>query len=158
MNKKIAIVIIMIIAIAGIYLLWKSPRVQAPTIETSQVSNTKTSLTTTENNKETATTSQPANQNVITYTNIGYAPNTFTIQAGETIIYKNNSSLAMWPASAMHPTHAVYPTTGGCLGSTFDACKGIQPGESWSFKFDVAGNWKYHDHLKPSFFGTIIVK
>ena len=64
----------------------------------------------------------------------------------------------MWPASAFHPTHKAYPTTGGCLGSTFDACKGVLPGESWSFKFDIAGSWKYHDHLKPIVFGTIVVE
>ena len=64
----------------------------------------------------------------------------------------------MWPASAMHPSHKEYPTTGGCLGSAFDACKGVKPGESWPFKFDIAGNWKYHDHLNPKNFGAIIVQ
>ena len=29
---------------------------------------------------------------------------------------------------------------------------------SWPFKFDIAGNWKYHDHLSPKNFGAIIVK
>ena len=41
---------------------------------------------------------------------------------------------------------------------TFDACKGVKPGESWPFKFDIAGNWKYHDHLNPKNFGAIIVQ
>ena len=96
--------------------------------------------------------------NVITYTDTGYSPSDLEITAGETVIFKNESQQSMWPASAMHPTHKDYPTTGGCLGSTFDACMGVQPGDSWSFKFDIAGNWKYHDHLSPKNFGTIIVK
>ena len=64
----------------------------------------------------------------------------------------------MWTASAVHPTHRAYPTTGGCLGSTFDACKGVQPGASWSFRFDIAGTWKYHNHLNPNNTGAIVVE
>ena len=64
----------------------------------------------------------------------------------------------MWPASAMPPPIKRYPATGGCLGSAFDACKGVQPGDSWPFKFDIAGNWKYHDHLNPKISAPIIVQ
>ena len=149
MNKTFTTVLILIIIVLGGYFLLKNPKAQAPTIETPVIS---TSTGDTDNSVPSA------NQNVITYTNIGYSPSTLTVQVGTTVTFKNESSMAMWAASASHPTHKVYPTTGGCLGSTFDACKGIQPGDSWSFKFDIAGNWKYHDHLKPSFFGTIIVK
>ncbi|MEK9182927.1 MAG: hypothetical protein AAB849_00245 [Patescibacteria group bacterium] len=73
-------------------------------------------------------------------------------------MFKNQSARSMWPASGFHPTHTVYPTTGGCLGSTFDACKGVLPGESWSFQFDIAGSWKYHNHLNPADFGMIVVE
>ena len=149
MNKTFTTVLILIIIVLGGYFLLKNPKAQAPTIETPVIS---TSTGDTDNSVPSA------NQNVITYTNTGYSPSTLTVQVGTTVTFKNESSMAMWAASASHPTHKVYPTTGGCLGSTFDACKGIQPGDSWSFKFDIAGNWKYHDHLKPSFFGTIIVK
>ncbi len=149
MNKTFTTVLILIIIVLGGYFLLKNPKAQAPTIETPAIS---TSTGDTDNSVP------PVNQNVITYTNTGYSPSTLTVQVGTTITFKSESSIAMWVASASHPTHKVYPTTGGCLGSTFDACKGIQPGDSWSFKFDIAGNWKYHDHLKPSSFGTIIVK
>ena len=149
MNKTFTTILILIIIVLGGYFLLKNPKAQAPTIETPVIS---TSTGDTDNSVPSA------NQNVITYTNTGYSPSTLTVQVGTTVTFKNESSMAMWAASASHPTHKVYPTTGGCLGSTFDACRGIQPGDSWSFKFDIAGNWKYHDHLKPSFFGTIIVK
>lgn len=109
-----------------------------------------------ENNPDTA--AEAPSGNVVTYTDAGYSPNPLTIKAGETVTFKNESSRSMWPASAMHPTHREYPTTGGCLGSTFDACMGVQPGNSWSFQFDIAGTWRYHDHLNPSSFGMIVVE
>lgn len=150
MNKTFITVLILIIIIFGGYFLLKNPEAEAPTTETP------TAPTSTENTNNSIS---PVSKNdVVTYTSAGYSPSTLSVQVGETVTFKNESLLAMWTASASHPTHKVYPTTGGCLGSTFDACKGIQPGDSWSFKFDIAGNWKYHDHLKPSFFGTIIVK
>ena len=112
------------------------------------------------NNKpeQVETATQVAEEKVITYTDAGYSPSSLQVKQGETVIFKNESSQSMWPASAMHPTHKDYPTTGGCLGSTFDACKGVQPGDSWPFQFDIAGNWKYHDHLNPKNFGAIIVQ
>ena len=102
--------------------------------------------------------SVPEKKVVVTYTDSGYAPSVLAVKKGETIIFKNQSSQSMWTASALHPSHRVYPTTGGCLGSTFDACSGIQPGESWSFKFDLIGAWKYHNHLNPGDNGTIVVE
>ena len=112
------------------------------------------------NNKpeQVETATQVAEEKVITYTDAGYSPSSLQVKQGETVIFKNESSQSMWPASAMHPTHKDYPTTGGCLGSIFDACKGVQPGDSWPFQFDIAGNWKYHDHLNPKNFGAIIVQ
>ena len=65
------------------------------------------------------------------------------------IIITTSSSTA-WPASAFHPTHEVYPG--------FDALKGINMGESYSFTFDKIGSWKYHNHLSPSVTGAIIVE
>lgn len=94
----------------------------------------------------------------ITATDSGYSPSTITIKVGDTVIFKNGGSQPVWTASAAHPTHRAYPTTGGCIGSTFDACQGIPPGQSWSFKFDIAGSWKYHNHLNPGQTGTIVVQ
>lgn len=93
----------------------------------------------------------------ITYTDAGFYPETLMIKKGEKITFQNNSSLGFWPASGKHPTHALYPEKGGCIGSRFDACAEYQPGQSWAFQFDFPGTWKYHDHLAPSKTGTIIV-
>lgn len=95
---------------------------------------------------------------IITYTESGYSPATLTVKAGTRVTFKNATLWPMWPASAAHPTHRVYPTSGGCIGSTFDACKEVQPNDSWSFTFDYKGTWKYHDHARPHFTGTIVVQ
>lgn len=161
MNKTFIITVVLVVIIVGSYFLMKNKTAQAPAEETSTsgmpvpYTNTPEMIVNQEGN---ANESPSADQHVITYSDTGYSPNPLTVKLGATVTFKNNSSLSMWTASAMHPTHAVYPTTGGCLGSTFDACKGILPGESWSFKFDVTGSWKYHDHLKPTVFGTIVVE
>lgn len=106
----------------------------------------------------TAPESAVEKENAVIYTDSGYSPTALKIKKGETAVFKNQSSRAMWPASATHPTHRVYPTTGGCIGSVFDACAGVQPGETWSFKFDISGIWKYHDHLNPDATGAITVE
>ncbi|OGH72112.1 MAG: hypothetical protein A2921_00520 [Candidatus Magasanikbacteria bacterium RIFCSPLOWO2_01_FULL_43_20b] len=144
MNKIIITIVIIIIVIFGGYFIFRGadqPTPSAPPII---------------NQPEAAV--PVVEEKIITYTDSGFSPATLTIKKGETVVFKNQSAQSMWPASAFHPTHTAYPTTGGCLGSTLDACKGVQLGESWSFQFDFVGNWKYHDHLNPSNFGTIVVE
>ncbi len=154
MNKiKIAFIVAFIALVGGYYALTKSlkPTPVAPSATQEKAEAPK-------NVELQVIEEKEGEENVVTYTDAGFSPKEVKIKAGETVVFKNESSKSMWPASAMHPTHAVYPTTGGCLGSTFDACKGLLPGESWSFKFDIAGNWKYHDHLTPTFFGAVEVR
>lgn len=112
----------------------------------------------TETIKQTVPQSAVEKENTVIYTDSGYSPTALKIKKGETVVFKNQSSRAMWPASAMHPTHRIYPTTGGCIGSAFDACAGVPSGGTWSFKFDISGTWKYHDHLNPGATGAITVE
>lgn len=111
-----------------------------------------------QDNKKKKEVNDRSPNTTVTFSDSGYAPATVTIKKGVTVTFVNASARSTWPASAFHPTHTVYPTTGGCLGSMFDACRGLGNGESWTFTFDQAGSWKYHDHLNPSFRGTIEVK
>jgi len=100
----------------------------------------------------------------VIYTDSGFSPSPLTIKVGDTVAFTNQSSKDMWPASAMHPTHKGYPGSDiqKCGTSEeseiFDACRGIPPGGSWSFKFVNAGSWNYHDHLNSSKFGKIVVE
>ena len=105
-----------------------------------------------------------ASKNVITYTDSGYTPNTITIKKGETVTWKNESSGSMWTASAVHPTHKVYPGTDIDLcdevsrKTMFDTCGYYLTGESWSFTFNNVGTWGYHNHLDSSKFGKVVVE
>lgn len=145
-NIIIAVIAVGIVAFGGYFLLRGSysPRV-SPSPVTAPVAPISEPQT-------------PRSENAVVYSDNGYSPNTITVKAGAIVTFKNQSSQLMWTASAVHPTHRAYPTTGGCLGSAFDACKGIQPGDSWSFKFDIVGTWKYHNHLNAGDTGTIIVE
>lgn len=103
-------------------------------------------------------------ETVITYTDQGYSPSSVTIKKGDTVVWKNESAKDFWPASAMHPTHTLYPGSNiekcntAAQSSIFDACSPHAPGTSWSFTFFEQGSWKFHDHLFPSRFGTITVE
>ena len=94
----------------------------------------------------------------VTYTDSGFSPATIPIKKGDTVIFKNTASDDMRVSSNPHPIHNGYPTTGGCVGSTFDSCSTIHPGSSWSFTFTFVGKWGYHNHLNPSEGGTVIVQ
>lgn len=89
----------------------------------------------------------------------GFRPKTLEIKKGAKITWINRLSReSVWPASAAHPTHDIYPEKGGCIGSAFDACRGLQSGEQYSFTFQEIGRWNYHDHLHPGRAGMIIVR
>ncbi|MDP3697997.1 MAG: hypothetical protein Q8R47_00265 [Nanoarchaeota archaeon] len=92
----------------------------------------------------------------------GFSPKTITVKAGDMITFFNEDSNQHWPASAMHPTHTLYPGSDikkcGSGEQIFDACKGLEQGESFSFTFNEKGSWKYHDHLGISSTGTIVVE
>ncbi|MCR4368278.1 MAG: hypothetical protein NUV67_00020 [archaeon] len=105
-----------------------------------------------------------AQENTIIYTSDGYSPNPLTITVGETVTWVNESDIDMWPASAMHPTHTVYPGSGIEKCGTeeeeglFDACRNIASGESFTFTFLEEGEWAFHDHLTSGKFGKVIVQ
>lgn len=102
-------------------------------------------------------------QATVTITANGYEPKTVTIAKGGTVTWVNNTDTPNWPASAKHPTHEVYPGSsitkcGTAEQSTiFDACKGLGKGESYSFTFNNAGEWAYHNHVNAKQFGKVIV-
>lgn len=80
----------------------------------------------------------------------GYEPKNLTIKKGTEVTFVNDGTNDHWPASNIHPTHDIYPE--------FDSMKGLKPGESWTFTFDKAGIWRYHDHLFATLSGAITVE
>lgn len=108
----------------------------------------------------------PANYtNMVRINANGFAPETLTIRQGESVVFVNTDSEgAHWPASNNHPTHTNYPDSGieKCgtdeASDIFDACHGLEQGETYHFAFNEVGTWEYHDHLNPFLTGTIVVE
>jgi len=143
MNQRyqIALSVIVIIIIAALaYTFWpkqsEAPSVSAPiTVSTTPL----------------VTASSSPEQNVIvTYSDKGFSPEVIEVAQGGTVTFKNESVRDMWVASNDHPSHLLY--------SEFDAKKGYTPGSEYGFTFEKVGSWKYHDHLKASLGGIVIVK
>lgn len=113
----------------------------------------------------TTTTVAAMTKTVVEITSTGFSPLTAKIKAGEKISFVNkDSSKTHWPASAVHPTHTIYPGSGitkcgtADASAIFDACKGLALNEEWTFTFTQKGSWNYHDHLNPSLTGTVVVE
>lgn len=100
----------------------------------------------------------------ITYTDNGFSPNPLTVSVGDTVKFVNDSSHDMWVASAQHPTHTAYSDTTlnehcpDADNTAFDQCEELSNGESWEFTFDKEGEWAYHNHMRSSDFGKVVVE
>jgi plastocyanin len=91
----------------------------------------------------------PEGAHVVTLTEDGFVPSQLSIRVGDTVAFKTSNNDLFWPASNLHPSHGIYPE--------FDPLGPVQPTHVWSFTFDKAGEWKYHDHLAPYYTGVITV-
>lgn len=152
MNKIIIGIIVLVLIAGGAYyfLMQDDTTIDDLTPPTSGFQDT----------TESASTTDTVYDALIAYTDSGYSPSTVTIKKGDTVRFVNNStSQETWPASAVHPTHSVYPgkTAADCLGSAFDACRGLKSGEFWEFTFNEVGTWRFHDHVHASKTGSVIV-
>ena len=161
MNTKKTLLIVVVLGV--VFVAWMFLRNKESVVvntPTPTVSPTLTPLV----SPELTVSPSPVVSNIVIYNDSGYVPNTITIKKGETVTWKNNSKFLMWTASAVHPTHRAYSGTdiAACGTQTllpmFDACSGIQSGQSWSFKFDNVGTWGYHNHLNSSKFGKVVVE
>jgi len=87
---------------------------------------------------------------VITLTEDGFKPDHLVITEGQTVTFKTTTGAPFWPASNVHPTHTAYPD--------FDPREPIAPEDTWSFTFNKAGTYLFHDHIASIHEGQIIVK
>ena len=158
-GKTVSIVVVVVIIIAGGWYFFSSTPVQAPSTETSVTNQMPVIGSTTPEMIVENTTPEV----IVTYADQGFSPKEVTVPLGTTVTFVNQSSKNMWVASAMHPTHVLYSGTSlsehcpDTTGTAFDECKADAPGSSYSFTFAKEGNWKYHDHLDASKFGSVTV-
>lgn len=100
----------------------------------------------------------------IRITSAGFIPSVITIKRGDRVTWTNEGTSAAWPASAVHPSHTVYPGSGITKCGTaqesmiFDACRGRAQEATYTFTFNEEGSWRYHDHLAPTRTGTVVVQ
>lgn len=106
--------------------------------------------TVSESPKPTTETSVQNTMAEIRMSENGFVPDAITIKTGTTVKFVNDGTSEIWPASAPHPQHTDLPG--------FDSLKGVKPGETYEYTFTKAGTWKFHNHLKSSQFGRVIVE
>lgn len=147
MKKNVHLILFLVVAM---FLLSACSKVITETSTTSGEGSSDVSV-------DVGTEETMSSETRVEITSQGFSPSTLTIAKGTTVTFINMDSSPHQPASNPHPTHTGYPITGGCVGSTFDACTNLAAGESWSFTFNEVGSWEYHDHLNPGMSGTITV-
>lgn len=88
-------------------------------------------------------------ETTVSYTDAGYVPNRITVKKGTKVTFRNDSSVGMWTASGVHPTHQLLPG--------FDALKSVAKGSIYEYTFVKVGTWKYHNHVQPADTGIVTV-
>lgn len=91
-----------------------------------------------------------ATSDTVSYMDTGFTPAVLRVQLATAVSFKNDSGEPMWVASSPHPVHTGYPN--------FDAGRAMRQGETYIFTFTRIGSFGYHNHLRPSQMGTIIVE
>ncbi|HSX44504.1 MAG TPA: cupredoxin domain-containing protein [Candidatus Saccharimonadales bacterium] len=87
----------------------------------------------------------------ISITSTGFVPASIQVKSGTTIIWTNTDKKPHRVATDP------FPTNNGLLG--FDSKQDLKTKETYSFTFDTAGTFTYHDDLNPyKIKGTIVVK
>ncbi len=96
---------------------------------------------------------------LVTFDGENFNPKEVTVKKGSRVRFLNDSDMEVWPASAVHPTHSIYPEKDAknCLGSSFDACRALTRGEFFDFTFNYEGEWRYHDHVQAFKTGMVTV-
>lgn len=149
MNRNlVAIIVILLIIGVGGYLAYRSYK---PASDTTPVISTPTTETTQTTNSPTpeATTEAQMAKTTVTVTASGFEPKTITIKAGDTVTWMNNDTKTHNVSSDPHPIHTTYTTLN--LGN-------FMAGKTTTLTFPNKGTYQYHDHLFPSFTGTVVVE
>ena len=83
----------------------------------------------------------------IVLTDQGFVPRELRIVEGTQVRFITDMRRDFWPASDLHPAHAIYPE--------FDPKAPLGPDDVWEFTFDRVGTWGMHDHIRSYFTGVI---
>lgn len=153
-----ATALVLVALVFGWYFWTQGNTTPAP--QTSPVASDTPTLTPGPAPAPTPTPSDAPMTATVVYDGKKYVPASVTIAKGGTVTFMANTE-KMWVAADPHPSHTNYDETARqqhcAAGATksFDQCV---PSASYSFTFDKAGTWDYHDHLNSAAEGVVIVK
>ena len=99
--------------------------------------------------KKTEPGPPPISRSEVIVNKDGFSPQSLTIKRGETVIWINQSGDTVTVNSDPHPTHNLYRFLNR---GEFPSSSSVQ------VTFEQTGIYVYHNHLKPSQTGTIIVE
>ena len=173
MNKKIIILVIILVILGVGFYIYNKKQALAPSSQTVLPNPDMGNLQPSSNTQnDQATSSSPNTQTpvkgstggdylppkqsgggentgsdiqvlAVDYDGVKFTPDALPVHVGDYVFFRNKSTQAFWPKST---------APGG-----FDAGKSIAAGGEFKFQFTQAGTWTYADHLHPSITGTITV-
>ncbi|OGK13881.1 hypothetical protein A3C98_01860 [Candidatus Roizmanbacteria bacterium RIFCSPHIGHO2_02_FULL_37_15] len=163
MNKTLLIVIIAGLLLAGVFVLSKNQSTVGPSTQTEQTTDQdngddveekdevmeKEDKAEEKEDEAMEEAEDESERTVVSVTDTGFEPQTVTVKVGTKVVWRNKTNATVNVSSAKHPTHLEYPPLN---------LANFEPGETISLVFTEAGTYKYHDHLNPSKFGTVVVE
>lgn len=136
--------VLIVILVAGYFLLSnRSPQTQTNLVPTPTESASPSPQS------SPATSSAQIQTTTVKITSSGFVPATVTIKAGDSVTWTNDDTSVHTVNSSPHPTHTDYAPLN---------LNQLKAGESKSLTFPQAGTYKYHDHLRPSLTGSVVVQ
>lgn len=137
-------VVVLVVVLVGYYFVkgYQSP--------TRQTQNQPTAVETAAPTAIATTSGEVTAKATVDYTDSGFSPKSITVKVGDTVTWTNKSGGSMWVASNPHPVHTDL--------SGFDELGSAGSGETYSYTFTKAGNWKYHNHVNAGDGGVVVVQ
>ena len=160
MNNKVLLFLVAVLLLGGVFVLSKNQNKTAPVTQDQQADLEKGDEGDSEEALEDGTEEERMEEDVeegedaeedveVMASETGFEPQTVTIKAGTKVVWTNTTGATADVSSAQHPTHLVYPPLN--LGN-------FEPGATVELVFEEPGEYKYHDHLNPTKFGTVVVE
>ncbi|MBI2609591.1 cupredoxin domain-containing protein [Candidatus Giovannonibacteria bacterium] len=155
MNKILVIILVVFVIIAGGWYLYSNSSQKNMGISSQPDLSNKSNASENAGNTNSSgmtgnTTGMMSEEMTVEMMSNGFSPSTVNITAGTKINFVNRDSKPHWPASGPHPAHTCY--------AGFDALRGVNPGETYSFTFNEKNSCGFHDHLNTSIRGTVTVE
>ena len=80
----------------------------------------------------------------------GFFPGTVKVKVNSDVLWTNEDSAGHSVVSNPHPSHTDLPG--------LNSKANISQNGTYSYRFDTAGTYKYHDDVNPTFNGVVIVE